>query len=226
MTKKPIHLHVPMLKPEDVIPHLGKGELHWKKGHSAQELAISWFEADEIPKSVRSVLNTCPDYADVSLVDAFFERDVDLKTRGRPSQTDLMAVVSIESGLAIIAIEAKVEEPFGNLVKDWNDGSPGKTKRLGSLCKTLGLDSEDVGGLRYQLLHRTASAIYEAQRYQSSQALMLVQSFSDKNSWFDDFRTFAAAMGQDIENKNSISAAKQCERVWLRLGWCADSVRP
>ncbi len=37
-------LHVPLLKPEDVIPHLAKPDLHWKSGYSAQVLAIAWVE--------------------------------------------------------------------------------------------------------------------------------------------------------------------------------------
>ena len=71
MTSK--HLNLPMLKPEDVIPHLGRGELHWKKGYSAQEMALCWFNAEGIPVKVKSVLDSCNDYKDVELVDAFFE---------------------------------------------------------------------------------------------------------------------------------------------------------
>ena len=33
-------------RPEDVIPHLAKQELHWKKGYSAYELAHCWVNAD------------------------------------------------------------------------------------------------------------------------------------------------------------------------------------
>ena len=49
-------------RPEDVIPHLAKQEFHWKKGYSAYELAHSWVNADDIPPSVRSVLDSCPVY--------------------------------------------------------------------------------------------------------------------------------------------------------------------
>jgi hypothetical protein len=35
-------------KPEEIIPRLGKPELHWKKGRSAYELATAWMEAGGI----------------------------------------------------------------------------------------------------------------------------------------------------------------------------------
>ena len=154
-------------KPEDVIPYLARQERHWKKGYSAYELAHSWINADDIPSSVRSVLDTCSDYAGAALVEGLFERDVDLRTPGRRSQTDLLAFVKSVRGNAVIAVEGKVDESFGDLVSTWNDHSPGKERRLEALCASLGLRVADVEGIRYQLLHRTASAIYEAQRYRS-----------------------------------------------------------
>ena len=85
-------------KPEDVIPYLARPD-HWKKGCSAYELAHSWVAAaNGIPASVRSVLDTCPDYAGAALVEGLFERDVDLRTRGRRSQTDLLAFVKSDHG--------------------------------------------------------------------------------------------------------------------------------
>ena len=97
-------------RPEDVIPHLAKQERHWKKGHSAYELAHSWIDADGIPSSVRMVLDTCPDYAGTQLVEGLFEREVDLRTPGRRSQTDLLAFVKLAHGNAVIAVEGKVCE--------------------------------------------------------------------------------------------------------------------
>jgi hypothetical protein len=65
-------LHVPLTKPEDVIPHLAKQELHWRAGYSAQELAVAWADAgNSFPASVRNVLKTAPEYAHAELVDAF-----------------------------------------------------------------------------------------------------------------------------------------------------------
>ena len=208
-------------KPKDVRLYL-EHEYHWKKGHSAYELAHSWINADGIPASVRSVLDTCSDYADATLVEGLFERDVDLRTRGRRSQTDLLAFVKSVHGNAVIAVEGKVDEPFGDLVSTWNDHSPGKERRLEELCTSLGLRADDIGSIRYQLLHRTASAIYEAQRYLAARAVMLVHSFSLTDASFCDFQAFARSMGLPVQAVNQVSEQRECEGIQLRLAWVKD----
>jgi hypothetical protein len=72
-----------MLEPEDVIRHLGKEEKHWKHGRSAHALAQSWFGANSLPVSVKSVLSQHPVFSSVELIDAFLEREVDIRTAGR-----------------------------------------------------------------------------------------------------------------------------------------------
>jgi len=209
-------------KPEGVVPYLAKRERHWKKGFSAYELAHSWVNADDIPDPVRAVLDTCPEYAGAALVEGLFERDVDLRTPGRRSQTDLLAFVKLAHGNAVIAVEGKVDEAFGDLVSKWNDHTPGKKRRLEALCASLGLQVADVAGIRYQLLHRTASAIYEAQRYRTKRAMMLVHSFSEADASFRDFQAFAEAMGMPVPDVNQVSDERECEGIWLRLAWVKD----
>ena len=208
-------------KPEDVIPHLAKKERDWKKGCSAYELAHSWVNADDIPYPVRAVLDTCADYVGACLVEGLFEREVDLRTPGRRSQTDLLAFAKLVHGSAVIAVEGKVDEPFADIVSTWND-SPGKELRLEALCAFLGLKVADVGGLRYQLLHRTASAIYEAQRYRAERAIMLVHSFSVTDASFRDFQAFAESMGMPVQAVNQVSEERECEGTRLRLAWVKD----
>ena len=221
-------LHLPALKPEDVKPHLAKKE-HWKPGHSAKELADAWWNADntdnDFPAPVRTVLNTAPEYKAAKLVDGFFEHEVKLRSPGRNSQTDLMVIADLGDELSVIAVEGKVEEPFAELVSVWND-SPGKQTRLESLCITLGLDPANVGHLRYQLFHRTASAIYEAKRYHCRHAMMLVHSFSSTHRWFDDFAAFSRALGIPVEQPGLCSSAKEYEGVSLRLAWTGAPFKP
>ena len=135
-------------QPTDIIECLAEGEQHWRKGYSAYELAISWVAADGIPSSVSEVLDTCDLFRDAQLVEGFFERKVELRSRGHPSQTDLMAFIKSACGYSVIAVEGKVEEPFDRLVEEWHDHSPGKQHRLDVLCESLGLRSDDVGSLR------------------------------------------------------------------------------
>ena len=216
-------LHVPVTKPEDVIPHLAKQEAHWRAGYSAQELAVAWASVgNSFPVRVRAVLDTAPEYVGAELVDGFFEREVELGTAGRNSQTDLMVVAGLQNELAIIAVEGKAEESFAELVSEWNN-SAGKQRRLEHLCRTLELDPASVGDLRYQLFHRTASAIYEAHRYRCRHAVMLVHSFSRTHRWFDDFSRFSHAMSMPVENRDCCSPARVIDGVSLRLAWVSDS---
>src|SRR5262249_9229519 len=126
--------------PTDVITHLADGKYHWKRGFSAFELAHSWMAADDFPSTVRRVLDTCPDYKDAKFVEGFFERQVELKSSGRPSQTDLMVRVRLVSGQdGIIAVEGKVDEPFGDTVAVWKAKTTGWQDRLNELCAVLRL---------------------------------------------------------------------------------------
>jgi len=215
-------LGTPIRRPEGVIPALAEGERHWRKGYSAYELAHAWVGAGDIPAPVRSVLDRAPELAGARLVEAFFEMETPLRSRGRPSQTDLLALLDVADGYAVVGIEGKVEEPFGPLVADWRDGGEGKERRLAVLCATLGLVPDDIGELRYQLLHRTAAAVYEAQRYGTRLAAMLVQSFSTQHSWLDEFREFAARISAPVAGAGTISDPVELEGVSIRLGWVAD----
>jgi len=220
-------VHVPITRPEDVIPHLGS-PTHWQPGRSAKSVADLWFASNSIPASVAAVLKSDPVFCDATLLDAFLERSVDLGDGERPSQTDLMAIVSLSDRIGILAIEAKVDEPFGPTVAEWlaqpTGSSEARLNRLKILCDLLELDPANVGNVRYQLIHRTASAIFEARRYRSTEAAMLVQSFCAKRSWFDDFSKFVAAMGMGEATLNGISGIKVCGGVSLRIGWVAEQV--
>ena len=212
----------PITKPEDVSRHLAK-QMHWKEGASAYKLAHSWVEAKGIPRPVAEVLHQVADFRSMELVEGFFEKNTDLRSRGWPSQTDLLALIGDGDSFAVLGVEGKVNEPFGPLVSEWLvNASLNKQTRLSELRKTLGLTELDVSNLRYQLLHRTAAAIYEAQRYKVRRAVMLVHSFSKNHRWFDDFQAFADAIGTPVSRPNELSAEVLVEKVSLRLGWVSD----
>jgi hypothetical protein len=137
--------------PEDVIPLLAKKEKQWRERRSAYETAYSWFDAQDVPSAIRSLLETDPVFSSAVLLKAVFEQQTALDNLGRPSQTDVLAYLQIPSGQALLAVEAKVDETFGPLVGKWDDGTPGKDKRLHGLLLRLGLDRTAVSTLRYQL---------------------------------------------------------------------------
>ncbi len=212
----------PIQKPEDVIPGLAKGEKDWKKGRSAYELAHSWMDAAGIPTTVRQVLDKCDSYKNAALIEAHFEKTTPLRTDGRPSQTDLLAFMEASCGRVVVGVEGKVDESFDKLVEKWNDGSPGKRRRLEHLCEVLEIPLNSTPLLRYQLFHRTAAALFEAERYGVSEALMLVHSFSTKDASFSDFAAFSEVMGAPVVAPDEISPKVERLGISLRLGWVRD----
>jgi Domain of unknown function (DUF6946) len=216
-------LHVPLTAPEDVVRHLGKQEKDWKEGRSAHALASVWFRANAFPPRIDAALKSHPDFQSAELVDAFFERQVDLGSEGRPSQTDLLAIIGLgKRRLAAVAVEAKAGESFDKLVHQWHDGSDGKEARLNGLRKILGLSREAAMPLRCQLLHRTASAILEARRYRTDIAVLLVHSFSDDEKGFADFSAFLQALGFETPAPGVLAGPIVRDGVALYAGWIQD----
>lgn len=221
----PIHrLHVSLRAPEEVIPHLGAAH-HWKAGRSAKSLIDQWWGANDIPERVRALLDQAPEWREAELIDAFAERCTDLADcRASASQSDLLAIAGLADGLGIIGIEAKVDEGFDKTVDAWRaQPSPGKAMRLSKLCSALGLNPEAIGGLRYQLFHRTVAAVLEAKRYRTRQAAMIVQSWSPHHDGFEDYRAFFAALGLPGLEPGVFSNALAIEGVLLRTGWSAEA---
>ena len=76
------------------------GQSTGRKGYSAYELAVTWAQTPlDFPAPVRAVLETAPEYKDAEVVDGFFEREVELGSPGRNSQTDLRIVAGLGSEL-------------------------------------------------------------------------------------------------------------------------------
>ena len=120
-----------------------------------------------------------------------------------------------------IMIEGKVNEPFDKPVSSWisnSSGNSGKQERLDFLLNKLTLNQTQVQQIRYQLLHRTVSAIIEAQRIGAKNALMLVHSFSAKDEWFDDFGKFVKLFSLTAKI-NSIVGPYQTDGINIYFGW-------
>jgi hypothetical protein len=212
-------------KPEDVIGAFAKQEPYWKEKYCVYETAHSWFQAQDLPKAIRATLETDPVYADAKLMRAFFEKPPALDRQGTgPSHTDVLAIVKIKSGLAVIGVEGKVNEPFGDYVFQWNDGSPSKASRLAAVIKRLGIEPAVASNLRYQLLHRAMAALSEAEMIGAREVAMLIQSFSPDNvrAGFSDFQVFGAALGMPIAQAGRLSQPLDLGDVRLRIGWTVD----
>lgn len=214
---------VPLLRPEDVKPHLG-GPTHWKQGYSAKAVADSWFQANDVPPKVRSLLDQSPELRGAELIDAWLERCTDLcDKRGTATQTDLLAVLGVGDDLVIMAVEAKVAEGFDKPVSKWlGEGREGKADRLQGLCELLGFQRDNVGDLRYQLFHRTAAAILEARRYRANKAVLMVHSFCENATGLGDFTAFFERMGVHGCGKDALGGPVSVGGMSLWVGWTGD----
>ena len=204
--------------PADWRGRLADPSKQWRAGYSAMAAAQSW-EAG-FPTEVARLLG---DDAELQL--AIVEHQVPMPGRGYPSQCDVFALVHSDGRDMAVAVEAKVEEPFGPTLAEWLGPSPSlnKTERLSAIGNWLGLSDPDLA-LRYQLFHRTAAAVVEARRFRRPVAAMIVQSFSPKAMWLADFRAFARALGLEADLGKAAETILPCG-LTLRLGWAQGDAR-
>ena len=203
-------IYVPANSSEDWQQLLADPIRQWDTGYSAKALAYAWMEdQDDFPASVRSVFASSQFevFRAIEMLRAFPEYKTPLPGGRRPTQSDVFVLAKSMGNLVSITIEGKVSEAFSEVVSEWKDPpTEGKRVRLQYLCDCLGLNAADVGGIRYQLLHRIVSALIEADTFNGSHALMMVHSFGQTNDCFDDFEQFAMLFDVRAE-VNSIAYA-------------------
>jgi hypothetical protein len=188
----------PITNPQGWKHLLAKPDRHWKTGYSAKALAYCWQEAGGFPTEVRQVFRSSgmDVFQAIEMLVDFPEYKVPLPGGRRASQNDIFILAKGNGQLVCIMVEGKASEPFGDTIAEWKiESGRGKETRLGYMCELFGLDIAKIDHIRYQLLHRTASALIEAQRFNAPNALMLVHSFSRKNECFDDYQQFLALFG-------------------------------
>ncbi len=213
------HIYIPAASADQWAAFLAEPTKHWRTGYSARTLAYSWQEANGFPLEIATSLATSEFLRGSELLLAIPEHKVALPGGGRPSQNDIWALAKSENALVSIAVEGKVAEPFGPTVGEWlEQASAGKSKRLAFLKAELGID-EVPSTVRYQLLHRTASALLEARRFGASHAVMLVHSFSHQHLWYEDFVVFAALLGAGTPARDIVISVGNRNGVHLHIGW-------
>ena len=150
------------------------------------------------------------------------EYKVPLSGRGNDSQNDIFVLAkATDQQLISIAVEGKVEESFGSTLKMWKQSGKGYTDnkkiRLNYLQEQVGLE-HIPDTIYYQLLHRCASAVIEARRFNARYAVMLVHSFSLQGSWFDEYAKFTMLYVQKVE-KDKLFHLASLGDVELYSGW-------
>ena len=195
---------------------------HWRTGFSARAMAYAWETAAGWPPEIAAILDAA--FGPCTPLMVFPEWQTVLPGGQRNSQSDALVIASHAEGLVAASIEGKVDESFGPGVAEWRHGaSAGKEERLAFLCQRLGITS-DPGDLHYQLLHRTVSALIEAERFHATRAAMIVHSFSPERRWFDIFCRFVQRLGGEGDVSRPIMVNVP-GNVPLILGWACGEGR-
>jgi len=207
-------IFVPTTGPEDWRRLLADPIKHWKRGHSAMATALSWESAQGLPKEIAAILGE-----ESELLLAIPEHKVPLPGGIRDSQCDVFALVRTENATCALAVEAKVNEPFGPTIGEWTkESSEGRHTRLKAICNLLGANYPPSSELRYQLFHRAAAAAIEASRFNTDRSAMIIHSFSQDHRWFDDFSAFCEYLGIKAAKATPLSRVTADGRAQV-LGW-------
>lgn len=161
------------------------GARHWKNGRSAKELARSWF---------RHGLAEPPEEL-VALLEARFGREIafdDVKPEctveldefeGEHRNCDLVVLCNFGQRRAVIHIEAKADEPFGDFIGEYFDRKADSNSNVPERIRRLSLGlfgrepDEAIRKLRYQLLHAAAAALIDTKTSGAKLAILLIHEF-------------------------------------------------
>jgi len=215
-------IFVPTRTGADWQPLLAKPKVHWQPGASAMTAAAAWEAAEwALPPEITRMLESSrePQLLEQRLLVALPEWQVPLPGGVTTSNTDVLAICRNDLGLCVIGVEAKVLEDFGPLLSAKRaESSSGQSERLAYLHALLGVARFD-DSIRYQLLHRTASALLTAREFHAIAAVMLVHAFDTPNAQHLDFEAFRTALGAR-EVAPLVYKIPSFESPALYLAWC------
>ena len=220
---------IPVKTPEEWQKLIADPNKQWKEGFSAWETAHCWLDADGFPSEITTLFASSPAsvFRNIEMLIGIPEYKVLLPPRSRhPSQNDLFVLARDGNGnLISITIEAKASESFGKTIEKWMvPQSHGKSIRYKFLVDKLGLTGKDLRHIKYQFLHRLASAVIEAERFHAKYAMMFVHSFSTENKGLADYNMFLnifgvkGDVGQLVHLKNHAG-------IDYYLGWAQGVLR-
>jgi hypothetical protein len=210
---------------------LASPDRQWKREFSAFETAVSWENASArdsgLPGPIEKVFQDNGIVAPTLLL-AVAEHKVPLPGGNAASQCDVWAIINTAQGLLSLTVEAKANEAFGDeILEKWLVA--GKTNRSIANRKIRWEhvranlpDADSFLKVRYQILHRCAAAVIEANRWGCQNAAFIVQSFGkpavgtlDAN--FEAYREFCTAI-QLPAAKSSLAHTKVGD-IALSVGW-------
>lgn len=202
---------------------LADKDKHWKKGFSAMETANSWENAANIPLEIHNVISENSEFNDLELLLVIPEYKVDLPGGTRPSQNDVLAIFTTNKDLTVMTVEGKAKEDFDETILKWKEKTSdnGVEKRLGFIIEKIGIQGKNIDILRYQLLHRLASAVIVAEKFHAKNAIMIVQSFNDNNNenHFNDYVNFVELYGIPLVEKSRLYKLTEKNGINVFASW-------
>jgi hypothetical protein len=194
------------------------GARQWAEGRSALECARAWV-GRRGPAPPEEIENLLDEHADTrgfafGLVAPEVRVPVD-EYRGSTRNIDVLACGRVHEIPTVIAIAAKVDEPFGPTIAEAlrraREGSK-VPDRIGRLCQlvlrcSLEKTMKSTPDLRYQLLHGLGAAILAASQMNVRQAVFVVHEFHARAATLSqyaanshDWHAFLAAVGvEDLD---------------------------
>jgi hypothetical protein len=161
------------------------GERQWKDGRSAKELAQAWFRTgtpkppDELAKLLEAQFGTGITF-DEAKPECVIELD---NFGGEHRKCYLVVLCNVGAKRMVINVEAKADEPFGNLIGEYYDRKTGSGSNVPARIRQLSLalfgrePDETIRELRYQLMHAAAATLIEARTNDAEMGLLLVHEF-------------------------------------------------
>lgn len=203
-------------------------EKPWQSGYRIMSLANYWQGANGFPADVQRMFESASDTSitDSEMLLSIPEYETELPAYGGPAFADLFVLARSRGGLTAVIVESRVNEPFDSVFGGmrWKKGDViDQRTTLAGLSEILEISLGDASTTRYQLLHRTASALIEAERYSATTAIMLVHSFSSERKWFEDYEVFGAAMGATTEYGQLVDVGLR-SGTRLMLGWLTSPI--
>ena len=148
----------------------------------------------------------------------------------KPSQSNVFALLAMGAATCTLTVEAVRDKPFGDSIAEWEPDTTSSDIILDHISEVFGNAGRPPGHLPYQLCHWTASAIYEADRFNAGSAAMIVHSFfpegedQDKDG-FDRFAAFCGFLGlADVEKSKPMWTTLSTGRDLL-LGWAQGDAK-
>lgn len=161
-----------------------EGLRQWVDQRSAKELAKAFCGSGAVvvPQELTSLFNSNPSLGSIEIIEVWPEHKIALDSfRGETRNADLAALAKGNNGTVAVTVEAKADEPFGELVATVMAGAKDRSNipaRIEALARGLfGGSAATVSGLRYQLLHGAAASLILAAEHQAAAAAFVVLEF-------------------------------------------------